>query len=96
MLSDLIVTIVEGGINPEIDKGIHPPYLYFASKALKLRTGRRRIRDGVCKGTVKYKKEPLFYFEYDEKLETCKIYSIKNGVIADTPFRSNYNIIMID
>lgn len=96
MLTDLLVTIVTGGIISETEKGIHPPYLYFTSKSLKLRTGYRRIKDGGCNGIVKFKKQPLFYFKYDERQDTCEVFMINNGVVNIEGFIPGRREVMRD
>lgn len=79
MFSDLKVTIVEGGPDPELWKGMYPPYLYFSSREGKFRSGNWKIREGVCRGKVVFKKEVIFYFEYEEG-EKCRVYKVKEGV----------------
>ena len=77
MFSDLKATIVEGGPDPELWKGMYPPYLYFSSREGKYRSGKWRIREGGCKGRVMLKKEVLFYFEYEEG-EKFKVYDLRD------------------
>lgn len=77
MFSDLKITIVEGGPDPESWKGMYPPYLYFSSREGKFRSGKWRIKEGGCSGRVVFKKEVIFYFEYEEGGK-CRVYGVKN------------------
>lgn len=79
MFTDLKVTLVEGGPDPALWKGMYPPYLYFSSREGKFRSGNRRIKQGRCSGRVVYKKEALFYFVY-EKGGDCRVFPIRDGV----------------
>lgn len=96
MFSDLKVTIVEGGPDPELWKGMYPPYLYFSSREGKFRSGKSRIKGCVSKGRVVFKKDVLFYFEYNENRESCDVYPIKDGVITEEKLKPKYKVIMMD
>ncbi len=55
MFSDLKVTIVEGCPDPELWKGMYPPYLYFSSREGKFRSGKWKIKEDGCR--VYYEKD---------------------------------------
>jgi hypothetical protein len=95
MFSDLKVTIVEGGPDPESWKGMYPPYLYFSSREGKFRSGNWKIKNGVSKGRVVFKKEVLFYFEYEEG-EKCRVYKVKEGFKGEDFIDLEYEIALID
>lgn len=79
MFADLKVTIVEGGPDPELWKGMYPPYLYFSSREGKFRSGNWKIRNGGCSGLVIFKKCPVFFFTYEDG-DDCRVYPVIDGV----------------
>ena len=96
MFSDLKVTIVEGGPDPELWKGMYPTYLYFSSREGKFRSGKWKIKEDGCRGRVVFKKEVIFYFEYEEGEELCKKYPIKDGSSSKTYIQIGCRVELID
>jgi len=95
MFSDLKVTIVEGGPDPGLWKGMYPPYLYFSSREGKFRSGKWKIKDGVSKGRVVFKKEEVFYFEYEEG-EKCRVYKVKEGFKREDLIDLECEVVLLD
>lgn len=95
MFSDLKVTIAEGGPDPELWKGMYPPYLYFSSRDEKFRSGNWRIKEGGCSGKVVFKREVVFYFEYREG-EKCKVSPIRGEVKGRDFFELAAVLLILD
>ena len=94
MFSDLKVTIVEGGPDPELWKVMYPPYLYFSSREGKFRSGKWKIKEDGCRGRVVFKKEVIFYFEYEE--EVCRVYLLRSGAKGHDYIVLQCEVVLID
>ncbi|MBP8244658.1 MAG: hypothetical protein KAX45_08975 [Chitinophagaceae bacterium] len=103
MFEDLIVHITEGGYMPVIDedgdyvfKGIYPPYLQFTSESLQLKSRPRSIEEGSCSGYVSKNMQKLFYFEYREEGNQCRVYPVINGVRSDQFIEPPSTLTLVD
>jgi hypothetical protein len=96
VLQDLEVYIVQGGYIPLKENGICPPYLYFTSKSIALRTSNRKIINGTSKGYVSKDKKKLFYFKYTESTQECLVYPIIGTERSDNFFIPDCSILLVD